>query len=105
MYTEVIREDPNGLNRQTWDFSIMDYHGGFTIFLNGYSQQVRPTKRHGWKVKIVDTATQRINMTYSRLDSRRRGLTEQEVPLPDDVAQEAKSKVVDSISVKKWSDR
>jgi hypothetical protein len=102
MYLTIERIAPDELNKQEWSFCLMDYSGEFTIFLNGYSQQVRPTKRHGWKVKFIDAPERRINMTYNRLDSRQCGLTVVEVPLPDDVASEVKAKVVESISVKKW---
>ncbi|MFA5311689.1 MAG: hypothetical protein WC375_00055 [Methanomassiliicoccales archaeon] len=105
MNIEVVREEPDALNRHVWRFYLMNLHGDFSIFLDSYSQQVRATKRHGWKIKIADHNHQRIMMAYERLDSRRCGLTVQDTPLPYDVAKEAKEKVVNSIVVKKWSDK
>ena len=101
-FITVERLAPDGLSKRVWRFMPWDSHGDFAIFLDGYSEQERQTKRHGWNAKIVNTPAKRIKMVYSRIDERQSELAVNEVPLPDDVAADAKQQFIATLVVKKW---
>ena len=96
----VERNHPDGLQREVWRFIHIDNHSDVTLYLDVYSCQSRPTKRHNWK---INPATRdKPSPHYSRLNHRDSGLTLEQVPLPEDVAQEAKEQFVSGVVVKKW---
>jgi hypothetical protein len=74
---EIIRQSDD-LNRQVWQFDFMDYYNKPLVVLNYYRLQSRPTKRHNWR-----------NSEYWERLGRGSSLKMDEVPLPDDVKQEA----------------
>jgi len=79
------------LNRLTWGFMMIDKN----IVLSTYSVWNRETKRHGWK--IVDA--------YSSHNRRGSSFQEIDVPLPEDVKEEALNLYVSMLRVCKFSDR
>lgn len=86
---EVIRQtDP--LGQTVWRFWFDDRDA--TLYLDHYHEAKRETTRHKFKP---------INY-YCRTDRRNNKIEVNDVPLPQDVADEAKAKLMDLITVKKW---
>lgn len=84
-----ITKQMGDLQQESWSFTIHE-RNEITLVLSGYKFCERQTKRHGWKVKTY----------FNRFDTRD-GMKESEVPLPDEVKQEAISQITATISVKK----
>ena len=77
----------NDLEKENWGFTLVDK----TLVLAHYRYLARATKRHGFKaIKF-----------YSGWDRRVSTVGVGDVPLPEDVAQEAKQKLFDMVKVVK----
>jgi hypothetical protein len=89
---KVIRQKDD-LNREVWEFRELQKYinSPITVILNLYSIEERFTKRHKW----VSTRA------YDRHDQRRSFLQVSEVPLPDDVRQEALEEFIETVRVVK----
>lgn len=87
---EVIRQ-PNNLNREVWQFHAMTGHRlEIVVILEYYYKQNRSSARHKW-----------ISDEYYSRTGRGSSLKVGEVPLPDDVAQEALQKFMEQVKVVK----
>lgn len=75
----VRREKPGGLSAEEWSFSVIEDQ----ILLGHYSTLTRPSKRHKY---------QRVGW-YDRYNKRDSTLKLDDVPLPDDVAEEVLAEV------------
>lgn len=84
---EIIREEKDGLKRKVWQFHTRMEHAGsdkVLVTLDAYQDQVRQTKRHGWKSVA----------NYRNFDKRQATIKEVSgVPMPHDVKLEAISRV------------
>jgi hypothetical protein len=82
----------NGEIRQEWSFYLIDQ----TLILDRYSQleKVAGSQRRYETVKH-----------YDRIYKRNNNITEEAIPLPDDVKKEALEQYISQITVKKWSER
>lgn len=89
-YIEVTRLSQDGLSRHVWRF--WKHHLNETIYVDGYRFETRPTRRHGF----------RLHTGYVRTSNRRyepgESLSYKEVPLPEGVVVEARSKFCDQIT-------
>lgn len=87
----VERLSPDELHRKTWRFAVIDKHtdDGDRLFVvvDEYTEEQRASKRQKLK----------LERKYTRLRSS--PLDRTEVPLPDDVAAEARQKVNDLLIV------
>lgn len=81
MYT-VKRK--NGDIQQEWSFTLINQ----TLILDRYSQRRYETVKH-----------------YDRIYKRNNNITEEAIPLPDDVKKEALEQYISQITVKKWSEK
>lgn len=92
---EVERIEPDCLSRQVWRFHATTGYGSQPNILRVeyYGQEQRATKRHKW-VSLPATR-------YTSFDDRRynSGIAAKDVPLPDDVAAQAKDVFINSIQV------
>ncbi len=92
-YTDVIINHDK-LTRECYRFWF--YVG--TLWLDTYTYQTRETTRHGWK-------TQKF---YTRLDHRF-SLSQienpEDVPLSDEIKQQAIKKFTETLTVQTWKDR
>lgn len=87
---EVIRQKDN-LNREVWEFRLFGqwFSGDNVLILERYKQQERPSTRHrNWRM-----------VTYYERLGRGSYLKVFEVPLPDDVKQEALENFVKTLKV------
>lgn len=87
---EIIQDE---LNKVQFTFYFDDYR--YTLFLNKYLVFKRETKRHGWKCVSF----------YDRLNDRNSKIKESEVPLTEEIKQQALNEFFKIITVKKWSER
>ena len=87
----TVERKLDDFNRLTWGFIMIDKN----IVVSTYSVWARQTKRHGWKI---------VN-SYRSHDRRHSSLQENDVPLPEDVKQEALDLYVSMLRVCKFSDR
>jgi hypothetical protein len=89
MYT-VKRK--NGDIQQEWSFTLINQ----TLILDRYSQleKVAGSQRRYETVKH-----------YDRKYKRNNNITEEAIPLPDDVKKEALEQYISQITVKKWSEK
>lgn len=91
MYIEItILDEENPLKGEFFRFTAFET----VLVLEEYLQFERPTKRH----KPV------IGKVYSRLDTRKSTMRENEVVIPDDVRQQASEKFISMIKICKWSE-
>ena len=78
----------------TWDFWVYDTN----LVLDSYTVEKRQTTRHGYKTEAA----------YNRLPSgailMSKKLTEAEVPLTDEVREEALAKFIATLRVVRWSE-
>ena len=92
---EVERVESDGLSRQVWRFHSTSGFGSQPNILRVeyYGREQRASKRHKW--------VQREATRYSSYDHRAyySGVAAKDVPLPDDVAAEAKDKFMQSVKV------
>lgn len=91
---EVSRISEDGLSRQIWRFSVMAPHadtGAVHLIVKYYGLEKRPTTRSKFR---ADPATR-----YDFSDRRRynSGISDVDVPLPDDVAAEAAGMITVSV--------
>jgi hypothetical protein len=86
----VIRISDDGLSEQRWSFWFYDAMS--CLYVDLYGSYSRPTKRRKFA----------CDQFYTRTDQRNNTITVDQVPLPDDVAEEAKAAIVNQITVKKW---
>jgi hypothetical protein len=86
----VTRTTADIMTAEVWTFWFDD--GRATLWLDSYVTMARPTLRH----KLGDV------FNYRRIDGRSNTIALPDVPLPDDVASEAKAAIVERITVRKW---
>jgi hypothetical protein len=86
---EIDHEAENSLTSTRWVFWFDDS----TLWLDGYYEFARASKRHKFLT----------SRCYTRTDRRNSTMTVEEAPLPDDVKAEALKKFVDQITVQKWN--
>ncbi len=94
----VVRRESKSnpsLEAEEWIFTTFERNNEIWLVLDKYSKETRATKRHGWK-PVSESKYQRIFLRDS-------ALTEREVPLPDDVMEEAKAKLISQIHVGLWN--
>lgn len=89
----VERVAQGGLARQVWSFKLSDSGTAPTIILTSYTEQARPSRRHGWKVE----------RTYKLHSHDRRGIPADRVigvpPLPADVVAEVRAAFMGRLAV------
>lgn len=94
MRIEVIREAPDGLSRERWLFYFYDH--AHLLAVDIYSRENRLSCRHKF----------RASAQYERLDGNRYfsvpRIEKDDVPLPIDVAKEAREKFADALAVGMW---
>ena len=84
------------LTTETYIFTTMNMDSDKPVlYLDRYWVSVKETKRH--KPRIVSN--------YSRLSGRDSNLTEDQVPLTDELKAEAIQLYISKIIVRKWSER
>lgn len=91
---EVERIEEGGLSRKVWRFhASIGYSLPATLRVSFYGLETRPSTRHKWR---SEPATR-----YTSDDPRRynSGIEAKDVPLPNDVAAEAKDILMRSIVV------
>lgn len=89
-YKECVSGDY--LKKTTWSFMMFE---NMTFVLNGYTQQVKPSKRH---------KNYEVLVRYDRLSARDSNITENEVPIPEFILIGIREHVNNLLSVKKWSE-
>ncbi|MBW4460465.1 MAG: hypothetical protein KME47_09520 [Nodosilinea sp. WJT8-NPBG4] len=78
----------NGLSLVEYRFYLMDT----ILYLDDYTEYNRPSKRHSFKsVK-----------SYARLDKRRSTIDVSEVPLTEEIKQDALNAYISKLQVKLW---
>lgn len=93
MTIEVTRESEDRLRDRYWSFSVTKGYSGpsdeVRVTLEYFAERERPTTRH--KMKVAGNGRRQ----WSRMEQRPyfSGISGDEVPLPDDVRDEAVSKV------------
>ena len=93
MYIRINVERSSGDNaKQYWSFDVIEHCGALCVVLSSWSKTERASKRHKWA---------QAGQSYDRY-SRGNSIDESNVELPEDVAQEAHSKLVSCIKVGKW---
>jgi len=92
-YKEQLSED--GLLKTTWSFMMFENFENITFILNGYTQQVKASKRH---------INFEVLTRYDRLSKRDSNVSENEVPIPEFILNEIRDHVNNSLSVKRWSE-
>lgn len=85
----VTRETSDGLSRQEWKFSMYLRGSIVNYYLSSYEALTRPSRRH----KLRNVA----GWLPSYRQERHRRLQRSEVPLPQDVVDEAKRRIIESI--------
>jgi len=85
---DIERPGSDGLSNEVWGFTILDAK----VVLDTYARQTRPTKRHKFRPEAI----------YSRLQRRESDLTEDRVPLPDGLLDEALEKARAQMTVGLW---
>ena len=92
---EVERIGPDGLSRQVWRFHLTAGFGSQpnVLRVEYYGQEQRASRRHKW---IVRHATR-----YTSFDDRpyNSGIAAKDVPLPVDVASQAKDLFMSTVTV------
>jgi tRNA isopentenyl-2-thiomethyl-A-37 hydroxylase MiaE len=68
------------------------YDNRDVLYLDKYYECERKTKRHAWK----------IVKKYDRIDNRYNEIKASEVPLTEELKEQAKKILIDSIQVKLW---
>lgn len=81
---------PVGQTQQLWRFYF--YERDATLYVDYYHFAQRASYRHKFKPQIL----------YSRLDTRNNDIEVADVPLPQDVIDEAIVNFTAQLSVKKW---
>jgi hypothetical protein len=82
----VVRVSEDGLEQQSWRFCLIDLE----VILDQYSKGKLPSKRH----RVLHNEAH-----YDRLSLRASTMKLAAVPLPDDVAAEARKQVTDQVKV------
>jgi hypothetical protein len=83
---EVTRESEDRLSDQVWQFTVAaDWSAEIRVMLDYFAERTRPTTRH--KMKLADGRPRQ----WSRMEQRAyfSGIEAKDVPLPDDVRDEA----------------
>ena len=89
---EIERVSQDGLSREVWRFGVFTPHFGrqgvINIVVENYGREARASTRHKFKSDP--------RWRFDSFDSRRynSGIDAADVPLPDDVIEEAKSRLV-----------
>lgn len=92
MKIEIVRNSEDLLTCQKWGFWVNSGRWDeIRVILDTYTETKRPTKRHGWKLSGV----------YNRIMHRNNTIKVDEVAIPEDVAAEARVKIINSIVVMK----
>ena len=84
-----VKRQVDSLNQHQWVFWV----DKATIYLDSFRTLTRETTRH--KLKVTGPRYDRIDQRYSTLQVS-------EVPLPDDVAADAKAQFCAKVTVEKW---
>ncbi len=92
---QVVRQDPEALTRQVWDFSFPEqlHPHEAVLRLRMWQAQERLSRRHGW-VKQGEGYRSR---THNGIHFAGEKLPAAQVPFPEDVRQEAMDFVVSRI--------
>lgn len=90
-YVHIVRHSEDRLTQWVWRFWFHNH----TLWLDGYEELQRPTRRHGFNTTI----------RYQRIMGRDNSLNESDVVLRADVMEEAIKKFTEGITVKRWSER
>jgi len=92
---EIERIETGNLSRQVWRFHMISGYGASQVFLRVeyYGKEERASKRHKW---VKNPATR-----YTSFDDRpyNSGIRADDVPLPQDVADEALDRFTQSVIV------
>lgn len=90
---EVERVAEDGLSRQIWRFHVITGYGNTILRVEYYGRETRSSKRHKW----ITAPAKR----YASFDPRpyNSGIAAKDVPLPDDVAAEAKDRFMHAVVV------
>jgi hypothetical protein len=89
----ITRQSSDQIHHAHWEFWFQ--LESMTLWLDSYTELERKTRRH----------VARPIRAYSRLEQRYSTIPVDEVPLPDDVTQEAHDKLMkmmQTVTVKKW---
>ena len=88
MFIRIEVQRKNQTLHQTWEFTVIDH----SLYLDKYRlDEVIPPKRKGENIDY-----------YNRLSDRDSNLHLDNVPLPEDVKEEALKQYISKITVKKW---
>lgn len=91
---EVERVEAGGLSREVWRFRAeMGYSGPPTLRVVFYGLEERPSSRHKWRSLPAKRYTSSDPRPYNS------GIKAQAVPLPVDVAAQAKDLFMHSVTV------
>lgn len=89
---EIERVSEDGLSREVWRFGVLTPHFGrqgvVNIIVEFYGKEVRASKRHKF---VSDPRTRHCTSDMRRYNS---GIDATDVPLPEDVIEEAKGRLV-----------
>lgn len=96
MDNTIVRLTEDGLTQTSWRFSLFD----FTAVLSEYLVVTRPSKKAKFK---TDAPTIRYDRLYSRSNIPA-SLTEDQVPIPDDVKDEIRQRIINEIKVVSWAE-
>lgn len=82
---EIVRESADRLTDQVWQFHLSAHWSEVNLMLDYYAERQRPTPRH--KMKLAAGRPRQ----WSRMEQRSyfSGIEAKDVPLPDDVRDEA----------------
>jgi len=90
---EIVWYGEDDLSQQIWEFIYADF--AQVVLLESYRVETRKSKRHKW----------RVTHTYNRVNPPNYDaftLTEEQVPWPLTVQEEALQKIVSQIKIARW---
>ncbi len=88
-----VKRNATPLTESEWSFHFDE--SSCTLFLNSYVERVRASTRHKFK---------NVNC-YDRLHRRSNTLDQKNIPLPEDVQEEAKNGIISKLTVRKWIEK
>jgi len=92
---EVIRKNKETKVEEKYGFHLFaDFSDRIDLVLNTYSKTLPKTEH----------APRRLSLVYNRLSGRDSNMKEEEVIMPEDVIEEARQKLIDTIRILKWSE-
>jgi hypothetical protein len=87
MNIEINYDSADGLSRERYEiFADLDF-GNTNIHIQGYWAGDRKTKRHNWSA----------SKKYSRIFTRDNTIKLEEIPIPADLKDRVKSKIIESL--------